>query len=79
MVTVKLPVLVRSAALTDSVLTSDLAHKSLNAVFEDWKVPKSVRQQIPVVEQVSLGGEISAVIGSLFDFKNWIVEVSKLL
>ncbi|MBR1403275.1 MAG: tRNA lysidine(34) synthetase TilS [Treponema sp.] len=78
-VTVKLPVLVRSAALTDSVLTSDLAHKSLNAVFEDWKVPKSVRQQIPVVEQVSLGGEISAVIGSLFDFKNWIVEVSKLL
>ena len=71
------PILVRSAALGDEIEMADGKFKSLQKIFSDWKIPKNMREKIPVVEEIcakSGRAEIRAVVASLFGFKNWILK-----
>ena len=70
-----LPVLVRSAILTDEVECKDGTMKKLLDVFSDWHVPESERGHIPVVQELSSKNQrICCILGSILGFDNWIVR-----
>ena len=70
---VSLPVFIRSSVAGDEVKTADGKYKSVSEIFSDWKIPKSIREKIPVVEEIRGDCGIRAIIASFFGGNNWIV------
>ncbi len=70
-----LPLLVRSALLTDEVVTKDGSMKKVSDVFSDWHVSESERGHIPLVQELSSKNQrICCILGAVLGFDNWIVK-----
>jgi tRNA(Ile)-lysidine synthase len=66
-----LPITVRTRLAGDSVRAADGRHKKLKKLMNDWSVPESGRNRVPLVER---DGEIIAVYGSPLGYPDWIVQ-----
>lgn len=69
---ISLPFFVGSAAAGEKIVAADGNDKKISDIFSDWKVPEQERSLIPVVRKISGGIEAKAVLGSIFDFSDWI-------
>lgn len=77
-VPVRLPCIVRSFCAGDKIKANDGKLKSVSQVFSDWKIPKELREKIPLIDELcsvdKKSSGIRALIAFHFGFKNWIVE-----
>lgn len=72
---VPVPFCVRSRQQDDFVRAANGGKKSVSDVLSDWHVPVELKNSVPVVQELSSKKqEITAVLGSLLGFKNWIVK-----
>lgn len=72
---IPVPFCVRSRQQDDFVRTAGGGKKSVSDVLSDWHVPSELKNSVPVVQELSSKSqEITAVLGSLLGFKNWIVK-----
>lgn len=72
---IPVPFCVRSRQQDDFVRTAGGGKKSVSDVLSDWRVPSELKNSVPVVQELfSKSQEITAVLGSLLGFKNWIVK-----
>ena len=70
-----LPLLLRSALLTDEVETKDGSMKKVSDVFSDWHLSESERGHIPLVQELSSKNQrICCILGEVLGFDNWIVK-----
>ncbi len=70
-----LPVLVRSRQKEDRILSSFGALKNVSDILSDWRVPSSEKDMIPLVQELSSPEKkITALLGSVKGYKNWIVR-----
>jgi tRNA(Ile)-lysidine synthase len=66
-----LPLILRSRAGGDTVRMADGRQKTLKKLMNDWSVPASDRDAVPVVEQ---DGEIRAVYGGFRGYSDWFIH-----
>jgi tRNA(Ile)-lysidine synthase len=66
-----LPLIVRSRLGGDMIETADGKQKTLKKILNEWSIPESERNLVPVIE---VGGKIRAVYGSLFGYPDWYVQ-----
>lgn len=70
-----LPVLVRSRQKEDRILSSCGTFKNVSDILSDWHVPSSLKDVIPLVQELSSPEKkITALLGSVKGYKNWIVR-----
>lgn len=71
----KLPLCIRSRGLCDEIETAEGGMKRIADVMADWKLPVSVRDTIPVVQELGTQGQnIVCIWGSVCGRKDWIVK-----
>jgi tRNA(Ile)-lysidine synthase len=68
----KLPLTIRSRLAGDSIRTADGKMKTVKKLMNDWSIPESDRNLLPVVEQA---GTLSAVYGSTLGYPDRVVHI----
>jgi len=66
-----LPLIVRSRTGGDSIKTADGRQKTIKKLMNDWAIPESDRDLVPLVEQ---DGEIRALYGNPLGYSDWYVH-----
>ena len=67
---IRLPLIVRSRRSGDAIWTGN-TKKNLKKLFNEWKVPDSVRWKIPICQDVR---GVAAILGSLLGYKDLFRE-----
>lgn len=72
---ISFPFVIRTRQLGDCVETSNGDYKDVAEVFSSWHVESFYKDKIPLVQELETTEQnIIAIIGSVYNFKNWIVR-----
>lgn len=66
------PLVIRNRQSADKIRSADGSLKKLSRIFSDWKVPESLRDDIPVVETQNT---VCAVMAAWCGYKDWLVNL----
>ena len=71
---IKLPFCLRNLQPDDEVKTAEGNYKKVADIYKDWQVPESIRETIPIIQDLWGKQEIICIIASIFGYKDWIVK-----
>lgn len=72
---VSVPFCIRSRQLGDSVEASNGELKSVSDILSSWHIDTDIKDKIPLVQELkSENQNIVAIIGSVYNYQNWIVR-----
>ena len=72
---VKCPFVIRSVRNSDLLKTSDGRERRAKSILSSWHIPPEKRSLVPVImEYDEMSWQIKALLGSVVNCKNWIVQ-----
>ena len=72
---ISFPFVIRTRQLGDCIETANGDYKDVADVFSSWHIGTSYKDKIPLVQELETAEQnIIAIIGSVYNFKNWIVR-----
>ena len=71
---VNFPVCVRNAQAGDVVLDKEGHFRKVSDVYTAWKVPKTKKDYIPLIQGLDKNQKILCILGGAIGFDNWIVK-----
>lgn len=72
---ISFPFVIRTRQLGDCIETANGDYKDVADVFSSWHIGTSYKDKIPLVQELETAEQnIIAIVGSVYNFKNWIVR-----
>lgn len=69
------PIMVRSIAKDDYILSASNSLKKVSVILNDWKLPSELRGLIPVIQELnSCEQPLVCILGKFQGFKDWILR-----
>lgn len=69
-----LPLFIRNAQLDDEILAANGKYKKISKIYKDWQISETIKEKIPVVQQLSAQQEILCILGKTLGAEDWIVK-----
>ena len=75
-VSAKLPLIIRSVSMGDTVRTVEGGERKISDIFSDWHVEKEHRCLIPVVQELENSVQnIICIAGAFLGYKDWVIKL----